>query len=150
MRKDIGFLLRNAPLDSKLDLAILCDEDVVRHVLSNAISAGFKGPSRMYNLCSALEKVVSFMTSVYKLEATSGFLIRSLMSHYNKLRHKTGAKGAAMTSAQLLTLVTRLETQLNAPLPTDCTSSGAFRFMSHLLVAFLTFILPQRSQVRCL
>jgi hypothetical protein len=139
--------LRNAPLDSKLDLAILCDEEVVRYILNSAINAGVKGASRMYNIVSAIEKVVSFMTSVYKLEATSVFLVKSLMSYYNKLRHKNGPKGAAMTSSQLLALVARVEEELNAAAPAQCTGACAFRFMSYLLVAFLTFILPQRSQV---
>lgn len=145
--QDITFLLRNAPLDSKLDLAILCDEDTVRHILTSAINAGAKGASRMYNLVSAIEKVVSFMTSVYKLEATSLFLVRTLMTQYNKMRHRNGPKTVAITKSQLLLLASRLEDELNSPVPITCNRACAFRFMSYLLVSFLTFILPQRSQV---
>ena len=115
MVQDITFLLRNSPLDSKLDLAILCDEDTVRHILISAINAGAKGPSRMYSLVSAIEKVVSFMTSVYKLEATSLFLVRTLMTQYNKMRHRNGPKSVAMTKSQLLLLVLALLLPPQAP-----------------------------------
>lgn len=53
----------------------------------------------------------------------------------------------ALSSDQLLKLATCLEKALSAAPPALPSVTEAFAFMGHLIVAFLTYLLPQRSQV---
>jgi hypothetical protein len=87
------------------------------------------------------------MVNVYQMEATSLFLAKTLMSQYSRLRRQKLPKAAALTQAQLLSLASKVESVLEEPVPASCDRSQPFRFQAHLIVAFLTWILPQRTQV---
>jgi hypothetical protein len=87
------------------------------------------------------------------MEAPSLPLLKTLLSSYNKLRKLKHTTSPKLTKQQLLLLCAALEKHLDegaASNISDATKSRAMQYMSCLLVAFLTFLLPQRSQVRSL
>jgi len=80
------------------------------------------------------------------MEAASLPLLKSLLSSYNKLRKAPRSTPPKLSKEQLLQLCDALEKALDT-VPTDATKTKAMCYMSNLLVAFLAFLLPQRSQV---
>lgn len=121
----------------------------------------------MYNLVSAVHKAASFLVATRRLEAPSLFLTASLLAYYNRLRcvctghawtdgrcsqtccrrKQCVPQASALSSSQLLTLATAVDTLLSAPAPPVPTVQQAFTFMGNLLLGFLTFCLPQRTQI---
>lgn len=81
------------------------------------------------------------------MEAASLPLLKTLLSSYNKLRKLKHSTTPKLSKDQLLQLCGALEKGLDNFVTADATKTSAMTYMSHLLVAFLAFLLPQRSQV---
>lgn len=81
------------------------------------------------------------------MEAPSLPLIRILCSSYNKARKLSKKHEPRLSAAELLKLATAVEQKLDSHTPTSPTKLEALHYMSVLLVAFLSFTLPQRAQV---
>ena len=67
------------------ELVSLCHDDAVSDALK-AIAAKAKGPGRMYNIVSAINKVGHFFHAVHQLSAPSIFVTNCLLKQYNRLR----------------------------------------------------------------
>ena len=115
--------------------------------------------SRRYNICTALEKACLFsqidqtsrafsMITAMKRQTATDRKKQQKISHQKK---STTAKW--LTTVQLRSLVRKLKEALDSTLsshalsPTPLTLRQALSFQRRLILAFFTFIIPQRTQV---
>jgi hypothetical protein len=81
------------------------------------------------------------------MEAPSLPVLRILCSQYNKARKKATKQAPRLSKDELLKLATAIEEKLDCNPPSSPTKLEALQYMGTLLVAFLSFTLPQRAQV---
>lgn len=94
-----------------------------------------------------ISQMAFYCRAIQAMEAASLPLLKTLLSSYNKLRKIKHSTTPKLSKEQLLQLCSAVEKVLDNAVTADATKTEAMTYMSTLLVAFLAFLLPQRTQV---